>query len=257
MLRQIKTLRNKAQIELVIETNEPRKIAIFGFDADPKHPNTDYFKKQLEVKGRQKYVFNMPQTPNVLNVLIFDQVEKATEHPKTFKLISLTRRIFFPKGIIINQHTRDFVKFWMNFSEKAGYLPRGKRYSDAKKQFIVEYLDYIPADDGVTKLPTPARIHKTNNIIQVGYDMFSEMTVFGRDMIGFHEYAHNFINTHKDSEMEADTNACKLYGALNFPIADGIYAWSQMFTWHPITEARMKNIEHVLSKYGEPIIQLK
>lgn len=224
MIYRIPTSGRQVSLEVEVHTKEPRRLIFVGFD--PLFNNTEYFHRERIVYGDDFVVFHMPLSPRTLFVYIFDAELPQKKDPGTFtlsrfKLVSLkTRRNEIGRYDLVN------IRFLERFARRAGYAFRGLR-KNPSTGLVIHYLPVI-SDGGVIN-PTPARIHKKANYIQVSSKHFKRMTIPERMAILLHEYSHNFKNRWQDSEREADYHAMKFYTRLGYPDPDAITAFTKIF----------------------------
>lgn len=203
-------------------------VRVFIRIFNPNLPNTfAYSRKQdFEVPTSFNYKIGVPDfiPPLVLEVYT-DKLEPASDYvvPK-FRVQETGSTI---KEIPMKH--REAIKFLREFSLKAGFLEPNKTYSNGNIQ--INYLPYITYENGQMHT-TPARIHKTENFIEVSKFHFDRMPTPRRNAILFHELAHNFISRNPNSEEEADDHSADLYSLSGFPPSEFIYGFSTIFRQH-------------------------
>jgi hypothetical protein len=221
-------------LELDIQVDVPCPLLIKGFDG--MNVNTTYFEKGFHsdkvVKGTVKYMFPMPLTPEILFVSI---TNKKTGDSKGIKVVNATRfTLKTDEFVSRNKKLQDFVRFWIPFCEKAGYLPTGD-YSMPDKEIFVKYSPYIKDLRTGGELKTPARVFRKGNEqygkrvgeMEFSRNHFIRMTIPMRIMSGLHEAGHYFLDT--SDEFECDKFAYNIYRQLGFSKNEAITAMTKIF----------------------------
>jgi len=197
---------------------------------DHKRPNTSFYARKEDFSKPTKtfYEINLPLVNDEISLALFsrDAKQNIDEYVKIIRLELKEMDYQRPK---FDPETENFVKFIQDFAMQAGYLPANYKFKlDDDGKYEIHYLPYIPTDDGGIHV-TPARIHVSENFIEVSKLHFERKPVPRRIAILLHEMAHNFINVDQDDEEEADANAAKIYLALGFPKSEFLYAFSKAF----------------------------
>jgi hypothetical protein len=224
MLFKVPTKFRELSLRVKFYSAKPLKIFIVGLDE--KNKNTEYFKRFLQLKGEETFLFKLPKSPKELTVLIYDVAQGYQQDPSTFKIISIEQIPLKKVNLLVDPLTKDFFKFAEDFALKCGYLP-AKTYTDNKSQFKIELHDKIMSSHG-KEMNTPARISVHDSTIQVSKKHMSMYTIPIRIAILGHEYSHNFINKDDNSEQEADYNSLKMYLSSGYPYIEAIYAYANV-----------------------------
>lgn len=237
----VETKRQQKSIELDVLT-KGNKIIIIGHDA--YKPNTEYFNRLMLQDGT--FVFNLPQSPEVLKIVVLDINEGDTDVSNNYQLTGFRFNNLNTNPLIIDNYTKEFIELAQIFAEKSGYINPGSYYS-RNKNFLIKYMSQI-ADDR----KTPSRIHKYTGVIDVSKEWFDNMTVPGRMAILLHEFAHNNLNklqeSSNDTEKEADKNAFEIYSALGYPRIEWSNAWTYVFEDYSAHFDRIDNNNAMLQK---------
>ena len=226
MIFKVPTSHRQVSLDLRVHTDEPRELVFIGFD--PVHNNTEYFHRERNRKaGDDRLVFHLPQSPRRLHVLVFDRAQPRKSNPGTFSIPSFTVNPLETKRSEIDPRDRANIRFIERFARTAGYAPPGIR-RNLSSSLVIDYLPAIRMNNGKI-FPTPARIHKMKNYIQVSKKHFDKLTIPQRIAIMLHEYSHNFKNYVQDNEEEADHQAFKIYTKLGYPDNEGVHAFERIF----------------------------
>ncbi|MHA1558295.1 MAG: hypothetical protein ACTSXG_00580 [Alphaproteobacteria bacterium] len=240
MTYQIQTRNKPCTLELKLQSNGEREIFAIGYD--PSKRDTVFFKRIMHVDGIHTFYFGMPQSPKTLKFVIYDNRERRFTDPQTFKIISLKVLRLRKAPTEAGWLTRSYIKFIQQFSIDLPFLSPGS-YTDDKERFIINLFP------GRLEYATPARIEKRLNFIEVSKTDFERMTIPQRMIILLHEYSHNFLNKHQDSEIEADTNALRIYCGLGYPFIEGIYAFTHILKDSDFNMERLQSIEDFMIKH--------
>lgn len=226
-------------IEGVFKTNNQPKIFEAKFIvkkpchievtlADPERPFTAYTVRRKEYLAGEAEVWNikLPRT-----AMFMDFSMKISESGPIEDYIDLRELSIEPYRVPKNHFNARIAKFYKlinEFCDKAGYLETNKTYESEDGEFQIEYLDFIPDGNGGIH-PTPARIHNTENYIQVSAHHFRGKPIGRRLGIMSHEVAHNFVNSNPDSEDQADMNGAMLFDQLGWNDWDYVYSFTRTF----------------------------
>jgi hypothetical protein len=219
-------LTNKKALTITIDLQtNGNDILIVG--GDSLKENTEYFNRLCI--DDDKYTFNLPKSPNILKVIIFESTEGFTETSDKYKINGVVINNLLNKPLFIDEDTKEFIDFAQEFALKCGYLKPGNYFSKNNK-FQIQYLSTIGDRDS-----TPSRIHKSTGVIDCSKKWFDGMTIPGRVAILVHEYAHNHmqnesLTNNDDIEREADENGLQLYNGMGYPKIEWVYAWDHIFT---------------------------
>jgi len=218
-------------------------LFIVGFDE--KKRDSEYFKRIMPTqRGINRYEFNMPLSPPVLTVIIFDLQTGFQKIPTHWKKVNFYQTTLPQVQTNFDKKTREFIKLNNEFCQNAGWIPANRTYYDQpNKYFEFVYLPNIEGDY------TPARIHKTEDFIQISQKQFRRLTIPNRWLINSHEYSHNFVNDNRDSEKESDINGMALYLSQGFPYIEGIYTFTRILSDSPYSEERIEFIYNFLNEH--------
>jgi hypothetical protein len=123
--------------------------------------------------------------------------------------------------------------------------------------FRIDYLDDITDENG-RSLRTPARISRSEGIIQVSKKKFETYTIPMRMAILLHEFSHYYLNTDMANETEADLNGLIIYLGLGYPRIDAYNVFTQVFMTTPneINENRMKIIDDFIQNFEKKHLEM-
>jgi len=200
------------------------------------------------VNGEDRLVFHLPQSPRKLQVLIFDRATPRKAKPGTFRVSSFKVNPLQTKRGEIDPQDRDNIRFIERFARRAGYVRPGMR-RNVKSGLVIDYLPSIRMKNGMLN-PTPARMHKLINYIQVSKKHFDKMPIPQRVAILLHEYSHNFKNRTQDNEKEADYWALKMYSKLGYPDHEGVTAFARIFGDSDANMDRIHSIDYQIKQEG-------
>lgn len=239
----------KQQLSIVISLQTfTDNVIIAGYD--PAHNNTVYFNLLISEKINNKFTFNLPQSPPVLEIMIFEMNEGNKNESSAYKVNSIAVNSLELKPLIVDEKTSEFIVFMNDFAEKAGYLNPGIYYS-SNNNFKINYYSAIKDDPG-----TPSRVHMKSGDIDVSKKWFDNMTVSGRKAILTHEFSHSNLENelinqddNDEVEMDADNEAMKLYVALGNPKFEWMYAWTHIFQNYDSHFERLDNSIGKLNEY--------
>jgi hypothetical protein len=220
----IRTYNQPVSIWIDFETNG-NDIIICSCDPDKK--NTEYFSRLVNENGI--FEFNLPVSPQVLKVIVFETKEGNIPVSSKYKLTIKKTGPLSKPNLMVDADTAEFIKFAQDFSQKAGYAPVGDYYSQNNK-FNIKFLADIQDDPR-----TPSRIHKYAGYIEVSKKWFDDMTIPGRMAILLHEFSHNHLESNEllennDIEIQADEAALQLYRGLGYPKVEWLYVWDFIFS---------------------------
>jgi len=224
-------------------------VVIVGYCPDKK--NTEYFNLLIPGKTKKDFTFNLPQSPNVLEIMIFEVNEGNKKSSMHFEVDNIAIARMELKPLLVDEKTSEFINFMNRFAEKAGYLQAGVYFS-SKRNFQINLLPVIADDKN-----TPSRVHIKSGFIDVSKAWFDKMTIPGRKAILIHEFAHKNLdnelidqNDNDEVEKDADNEALKLYLALGNPKFEWMYAWTHFFQDHESHFERLENSVGKLKEYN-------
>lgn len=223
----------------VIATIEAKKPSMLRMVLkDVSMPNTVYIDRIFPSKnktfvGVQKFEFNMPYSyPHA--VLEVTDISGNNNEIKILETKRTKLKQFSLKDI--DQTTKNFVLFAIDFCLKAGDLKANKVYFDSNNKIFIKYLDQLINYDTGQKIETPARYETNNSYIEINATDFKKNTVCRRLMILMHEYFHSIYHTknlnHLDEEIACDLAATKICLMLGFSSIECLYAFAKLFEYN-------------------------
>jgi len=248
MIYTLKTNNQKLSVDIAIQVISG-KVVIVGYD--PTRKKTEYFNLLISERVNETYTFNLPQSPQVLEIMILEIDEGNKSISDKFKINNIKVNVLKLKPLIIDEKTSEFVKFMNEFAENTAYLNPATYFSD-NHNYQINLFQKINDDRD-----TPSRVHIKSGIIDVSKDWFTNMTIPGRKAILIHEFAHSNLdnelidqNDNDAVEMDADTEAIKLYLALGNPKFEWMYAWTHIFQDNESHFERLNNSIGKLNEYS-------
>ena len=224
--------RKSVILVLTIKCDKQQEIMVAV--SDPTKPYTDYFKSSGYINGERKFFVRLPLTPDRAILKIYNVLNGNLPYgvDKTFKLVSVkTEPLVRDMNIFdsSNETVTDFLKFFINFSEKAGYLPTGQElYHSLDGVFSIRYLDVIRDEYG-KPINSSARVNSYTGIMDYSKYYFKFYTIPERILIGTHEFSHFYVNADARNEFEADRNGLMIYLGLGFPRKEALQGWLKVF----------------------------
>jgi hypothetical protein len=203
------------KLYITVETRQPTELFFSGFDPDPSHPNTFYFKERRKtVRGKETLEFPMPLAPVALKVVVF-----------TRSVFPFVLHGHFTKPLVIapfslNRDEIEGIEFLLNFAEQAGYLPLGN-YTSPNDEFVIMYQNKI---DGVT----PARVHRLSGVMKASQQDMIRLSVPVRYFVMGHELCHHILPT-KNEERADGCSLRRYYLNLGFPQTEANYSMTKIF----------------------------
>jgi hypothetical protein len=196
---------------------------------DHKRPNTAFYLRKEDFSKSEStfYDINLPMVNDEISLALISKDENLNLNDY-LKITRLQITDYDFKRPNFDEKTKSFVKLVEDFSAQAGYLPANYKFKSNDGQFEIRYLPHIPTDNGGIHV-TPARIHTTQNFIEVSKLHFEKKPVPRRIAILLHEMSHNFVNVDQNDEEEADLNAARIYLSLGYPKSEFLYAFSKTF----------------------------
>lgn len=226
MRKVVNTGNKPLTIRLHVETSSPQSMRIMAFDRS--RPNTYYINRGGDVKKERVFDIPMPQTPDRLEVVVFNKANGIVANDSTFKVKKMEVIGLQKWQIWLKKHDREFIDFAQEFSEKIGDSPTGVYTSDTGR-FKIKYFDVIRNKKG-NAISTPARISNKNGTIEVSRKDFIKYNIPMRMMILFHEYCHFYVNEKQSSEIQADVNGLYMYLGLGYPRVEAHRAFLTVFS---------------------------
>jgi hypothetical protein len=247
--------RRKISIKLVIETFGEQDIVITAFD--PQRANTVYTDRLCRINGKEEIEIPFPSSPDHVMIEIYNREngDLPTGEDKTFKVISVTEQHLKQWLGCIPKESREAIKFFDEFNERAGWLGAGDissggsiyRSDDGKYQ--ITYLDnivdtnthrkdpnsgnLIPNPNYMQILRTPLRTSEDDGRMEIAKARYKDWTIAERDLFSYHEWAHVFKNKNARDEFEADLNALIIYLAKGGSKYEALAACYDVFSKSP------------------------
>ncbi len=225
---------NRKSTVLVLTIQCDRQQEIMVSVSDPVKPYTDYFKSSGYINGERKFFVRLPLTPEKALLKIYNVLNGNLPYgvDKTFKLVSVKQEPLQQDLNVFdsrNEVLTDFLKFFISFSEKAGYLSTSNElYHSLDGMFSIRYLDVIRDSYG-NPINSSARVNATTGIMDFAKYYFKFYTIPERILIGTHEFSHFYVNQDARNEFEADRNGLMIYLGLGFPRKEALQGWLKVF----------------------------
>lgn len=243
-----------------IKTAFPKKIYVKVADAEK--PNTIFTNRYCTISGEDAIYVRLPIAPKRAVIMIASQNEVQGQPDNEYKVVDMKVLPLKRKLTSFNHANptiRQFVKFAEEFCAKAGYISaKNSIYTSNDGQFRIDYLDDITDANG-NSIKTPARISKTEGIIEVSKKKFEKYTIPMRMAILLHEFSHFYLNTDMANETEADLNGLLIYLGLGYPRIDAYNVFTQVFANSPndLNENRMKIIDDFIRNFESKYIDMQ
>jgi len=201
---------NKALTLLIpIQANEKVRVVVY----DKFKDNAIYSDRTQMIKGSDKFIVRLPQTPRVASIRIIANSNKM--RVGTIQEVPLKRKIsaFDYK----NEMILSFIKFAQEFCENAGILDADNTvYLSDDGKLRIDYVENIINPKTKQEMNTPARISVQRGIIEISKNKFKDYTIQERMAILSHEFSHFYLNKNIRDETEADINALKILLGLGY-----------------------------------------
>ena len=228
-----KPKRESMVLVLTIKTDREQEILVSV--CDPAKPYTYYFKSSGLINGTKQFYVRLPMTPDVAMLRIYNVLNGNMPYgaDKSFKVLDMKQEklandlnVFDSKNEVVT----DFLKFFLNFSEKAGYLETSNTdlYESLDGTFSIRYLDVIRDEEGMP-INSSARVNATTGVMDFAKYYFKFYTIPERILIGTHEFSHFYVNQDARNEFEADRNGLMIYLGLGFPRKEALQGWLKVF----------------------------
>lgn len=249
-----KTKNKPCCIKLTIRCSEPRKMYLKVKDSEK--PFTDYTNRYCTIEKQQSLWVRMPISPQVADIIIKSEAQMDGRKDNAYevvdlKMIPLKRKLTsFDSS---NPTIQNYIQFCQEFCAKAGYISAGNSiYTSNDGKFRIDYLDDIIDSQG-KPMNTPARISRSEGIIEVSKEKFKNYTIPMRMAILLHEFSHYYLNTDIANETEADLNGLLIYLGLGYPRIDAYNVFSQVFITAPnsVNTNRMKIIDKFIRNFED------
>lgn len=239
-------------IELRMVCAEPKKIYIKVKDIEM--PDTVYTERYCVINRGQTLYLRMPLSPKKADIIIKSEQELSGRQDDMYKVANIKMLPVKRKLTAFNSSNKsiqDYVNFCQEFCQKAGYISAGGSiYTSNDGKFRIDYLDDI-TDENKKPINTPARISRSEGVIEVSKAKFKKYTIPMRMCILLHEFSHYYLNTDMANETEADLNGLLIYLGLGYPRIDAYNVFSQVFitSANPINANRMKIIDKFIRNF--------
>lgn len=249
-----KTNKRPCTLQITIECSEPRKMYLKVKDSE--RPNTVFTNRYCTIENAQTFWVRMPVAPESADILIKSEYQMDGRKDDAYQIsdIKLVPLKTKPSAFANKNETiKNYIKFCQEFCAKAGYLSAGGSiYLSDDGKFRIDYLNDITDINGKS-LSTPARISRSQGVIEVSKDKFKTYTVPMRMAILLHEFSHFYLNTDMANETEADLNGLVIYLGLGYPRIDAYNVFSQVFMTSPnaTNTNRMKIIDEFIRKFED------
>ena len=215
----------------------------------------------MTIENEEDLFVRMPICSDKCDILIQSEQETQGHSDNGYKVVAMKKLPLKRKLTSFNHANpviRNFVRFCEQFCAKAGYISaKGSIYTSNDGMFRIDYLDDIVDDNG-RSLKTPARISRSEGIIQVSKRKFETYTIPMRMAILLHEFSHYYLNTDMANETEADLNGLIIYLGLGYPRIDAYNVFTQVFLTTPneVNENRMKVIDDFIQNFEKKHLEM-
>ncbi|MFC4636614.1 hypothetical protein ACFO3O_22105 [Dokdonia ponticola] len=242
MIIPIPTNKNRFVIHLRIKAHRAMELGIQAYD--PRYPHTYYLRRKARFyKAAQEREFELkfPVSSKRLELFLFD---KNAFDDQNFSVTSFVVKQMEPAPVWASESQHRFLKFAIEFAQKAGHTPTGY-YDSPNGEFLFHYVASITDPLG-KELITPARTHRLMPRVQISKRLFLGFSIPIRVAILAHEGCHWFLNTR--SQTTADLCGIKQYLDYGFPKIEAVYAMTQIFGSYPdlIGQAQLKRTRDVM-----------
>jgi len=215
----------------------------------------------MTIENEEDLFVRMPICSDKCDILIQSEQETQGHSDNGYKVVAMKKLPLKRKLTSFNHANpviRNFVRFCEQFCAKAGYISaKGSIYTSNDGMFRIDYLDDIVDENG-RSLKTPARISRSEGIIQVSKRKFETYTIPMRMAILLHEFSHYYLNTDMANETEADLNGLIIYLGLGYPRIDAYNVFTQVFLTTPneVNENRMKVIDDFIQNFEKKHLEM-
>lgn len=227
MIIPIPTNKQRFEIHLSIKAHRPMELGIHGYD--PRYRHTYYLRRKTrftKVNEKRTFQLRFPVSSMAMELLLFD---KNAMHDCNFSVVSFEVKPMEPLSIWASASEHRFMKFAVDFAQKAGHTRTGY-YDSPKGEFLFHYVASITDTSG-KELITPARTHRLMPRVQISRRLFLGYSIPIRVAILAHEGCHWFLNTR--SQTTADVCGIKKYLDYGFPKIEAVYAMTKIFGSYP------------------------
>lgn len=255
MIKKIRLDNQPTTLKIVVATKRVQKIWIKV--ADPTKKNTYYIKRFANVKGKKSFFVNMPVSPMVADVIVYNANNGLSERDRSFKVLSIKRLPLKVKPLMrLSKKTLSFLRFAEEFCQSAGYIPSstdGETYKSNNGKFRIDYFNVIRSKGDKSKISTPARISQLTGKIEVSAKAFRKYTIPMRMAILMHEFSHFYVNEVPSDESEADINGLKIYFTRGYPKISAYNVFLNVFKRSPSMQnkQRYEKLDNFIRDYKE------
>ncbi|MFC4635685.1 hypothetical protein ACFO3O_17370 [Dokdonia ponticola] len=242
MIIPIPTNKKRFVIHLRIRAHRTMELGIQAYD--PRYPHTYYLRRKarfLNPSQQRDFELKFPVSSKKMELFLFD---KNAVHDEHFSVISFKVVEMEPALVWASEAQHRFLKFAIEFAQKAGHTPTGF-YDSQNQEFLFHYVASITDPLG-KELITPARTHRLMPRVQISKRLFVGYSIPIRVAILAHEGCHWFLNTR--SQITADVCGIKQYLDYGFPKIEAVYAMTKIFGSYPqlIGQAQLERTREVL-----------
>lgn len=245
-------------INTYVATKRPQKIQLYAFDPtkkDTHYLNIGGWVKDKSPDGlyRRKFEIYLPQSPENLNLAVFNRAAGNKKNDPSFKVEKFGVEKLKKWNIWTKPHTNRAVRFFQMFSENAGVLRAQRQgesdeignYASDDGKVRIKYVDIIRSKETGKPMTTPARISNKTGIIEVAKYYFRNYSVQMRMMILLHEYSHYWLNDDIRNEIKADLNGLYVYLGNGYSPIEAHRAFLYVFSNYdtPQNQVRYKMIQ--------------
>lgn len=225
-------------------TGRPKTFSVVAYDASK--PDKHYIRRIVDVDKKRDLILNIPISPRRLVFEVRDITNG--EFVKGQSVAEIVPDKLRTVPLVTDELTKDFLDWFLGFIERSDNLPDGT-YKDPTGKFVIKLMSDLKNEYGES-IGTPARIHKTQDFIEINSKHFKNETVPGKVAIGLHEYSHNFLNYNMDSEEEADYNGVRMYLSQGFPVMELIESYTGFLGDSEQTRNRISVIDNFIKKHN-------
>lgn len=200
---------------------------------DKGRENSKYADREIIVdSGKRTIFFSFVVSPKQLFIGVVN-----CEEPNDGSFdITLMEGPLKTYDIQMDDQTKRFVQFALNFSQRCGFeiaSESGRPYVSNPEEFVIKYFPVIVDRLSGQALNTPARIGHQTGYIDVSKHKFDNYTVAMRMIILLHEYSHKYrnpkIGLQISNEKGADVNALYIFLGLGFSVIDAVCCFAMVF----------------------------
>ncbi len=186
---------------LSIRVLRPVKLLITVYDRNTKRIYAD---RKLKLDQSKRILIKIPIAPDELTVKIINEnLPDGTNH-FVVEHIQVLEDTKCP--VSLSEDDKNYIRFVKWFSTQVERLEAGEKGTLYECEgFSILYVDTIK--EGSTELTTPARIERSNGIIEVSKKAIADYTVPMLVVMLLHEYSHKYKNPQYGKEIENEITA--------------------------------------------------